>query len=109
MASSMVILSEEPLLRCLCNHLIIVLFFSQTDSKIQTIEYLVERGSDTEFPFKWGNSFWLGYGNTEGSTMDFILAIQNSHPNFFLHSEVCNYILIIISFKQFFSSVILKY
>jgi hypothetical protein len=63
---------------------------------MEMIEYLLERGSNTEFKFNWEKEFWPGYIGTKGTTMDFISAIQNSHPNFFLLSEVCNYVFIII-------------
>jgi hypothetical protein len=63
---------------------------------MEMIEYLVERGSNTEFKFNWQEEFWPGYGSNKGTTMDFILAIQKVHPNFFLLTEVCNYIFIIL-------------
>jgi hypothetical protein len=74
---------------------------------MEMIEYLLERGSDTEFKFNWRSNFYPGFSGTTGTTMDFILAIQKCHPNFFLLSEVSNYILILYS-NNFFL-LILKY
>jgi hypothetical protein len=59
---------------------------------MEMIEYLVKRGSDTEFEFNWNLRFSPGFGDTKGTTMDFILAIQKIHSNFFLLTGVCNYI-----------------
>ena len=43
---------------------------------MEIIEYLVERGSDTEFEFNWDNNFNLiNHGDTKGTSMDYILAI----------------------------------
>jgi hypothetical protein len=62
---------------------------------MEMIEYLLERGSDTEFQFNWRSDFWPGFPGSKGTTIDFIFAIQKSHPNFFLLSEVSNFILIL--------------
>jgi hypothetical protein len=65
---------------------------------MEIIEYLVERGSDTEFEFNWFSNFYPGFGDAKGTTMDFILAIQKILPNFFLLTEV-RYYTLIITFK----------
>jgi hypothetical protein len=57
---------------------------------MEIIEYLVERGSDTEFELTYEEGCYPGFQGTKGTTMDFILAIQKIHPNFFLLTGVCN-------------------
>ena len=47
------------------------------------MEFVLEKGGDTEFKFHWNDTFLPGIGDTQGSTKDYILAIKVKPPNLF--------------------------
>jgi hypothetical protein len=96
---------KETLLLFLSNHIIVVLFFSLHNSGMKNIEYLLKVGSDTEFVFSWDQNCLPGRGNTKGTTMDYISAIQSLNKNAVQPTEECKYVLTFKLMLIFSSSI----